>query len=819
MTILVAPFRGYLIPIEAVPDPVFAERMLGNGFAIDPLEGDIRSPADGVVAAVAPTRHSVTLRLDDGAELLIHIGLETVSLHGQGFETLVKAGDRVTAGQLLLRVDLDAVAAQGRNLVTPIIVVGGDFQLSEMAVAGPIDAMAPLARLLPAAVSAPVEAGPDTCRIEVAITMAHGLHARPAGRIAAALKPFTADVRLIVGERRGNARSPVALLALGLQHGDRVVVEGNGADCRPAVEAVAALIESGMGEAGPPAKVSPQQVRGTDKGSRLAGIKAAPGLVIGTAVRFEAVDADVPVQGRGVAAETAAFEAAIATLHAQLSVFSPGPAGELAAAHLAILSDPELHAEARAHIASGASAAHAWRTASRGQAAAIVATGNALLAERAADLRDLERRLIAILAGADSPQLPVLSPGSILIADDLLPSEFQALARDGNLAGIATAGGGPTSHVAILAASAGIPMLVAVGSGLLAARGPILLDADAAVVDLAPAAEALREARERIEAAGVERAAAHADAHEVSHTADGVRIEVFANLGSAEDAVQAATLGAEGAGLVRTEFLFLDRAAAPTEEEQRAAYAAIAAALPGRPLVFRTLDIGGDKPVPYLPFPAEANPALGARGIRLSALRPDLLETQLRALLTGVPASQLHIMLPMVTEAGEVLVVRRMLNRLHAELGISRPIPLGVMVETPAAALLSESLARVADFLSIGTNDLTQYALAADRGNAAVADRIDPFHPAVLHLIALTAKGARAHDRWLGVCGGMASDPDAAALLIGLGVTELSVTPAAVPAVKARIRKLTKAEAGALVQRALAAASAAEVRALIEETR
>jgi phosphoenolpyruvate-protein kinase (PTS system EI component) len=230
----------------------------------------------------------------------------------------------------------------------------------------------------------------------------------------------------------------------------------------------------------------------------------------------------------------------------------------------------------------------------------------------------------------------------------------------------------------------------------------------------------------------------------------------------------------------------------------------------------RTLDIGGDKPVAYLPFPHEDNPALGARGIRFSLARPDLLAQQFRAILAGVPAAQCRIMLPMVIDAGELAAARAILDDARAALGIDTPVPLGVMVETPAAAMLAASLAREADFLSIGSNDLTQYALAADRGNPAVAAKVDALHPAVLHLIARAAEGARTHGRWLGVCGGIASDPLAAPILIGLGVTELSATPAAIPALKAAVRQLTLPDCKALAERALAAATAAEVRTLLE---
>jgi len=411
----------------------------------------------------------------------------------------------------------------------------------------------------------------------------------------------------------------------------------------------------------------------------------------------------------------------------------------------------------------------------------------------------------------------VLPQGAILIADEILPSQFASIAAAG-VAGICSAYGGPTAHASILAAAAGLPMLVAVGPQVLALVDGVdaILDADRGTLDADPDREAAEAAATRLGTHRASTAANAAAALDLCHMADGTRIEIFANLGSAAEAAPAVASGAEGCGLLRTEFLFLDRDTAPDEEEQRHAYAAVAAALDGRPLIVRTLDIGGDKPVAYLPFAREDNPALGARGIRLSLARPDLLALQFRAILRGVPLGQCRIMLPMIVDAGELAAARAILDEARAALGIADPVPLGVMIETPAAAMLAYSIAAEADFLSIGSNDLTQYALAADRGNPAVATMVDALHPAVLHLIARAGEGARAHGRWLGVCGGVASDPLAAAVLIGLGVTELSAAPGAIPALKARVRTLTMEQCGALAERALAAATAGEVRMILE---
>jgi phosphocarrier protein FPr/phosphocarrier protein len=537
-------------------------------------------------------------------------------------------------------------------------------------------------------------------------------------------------------------------------------------------------------------------------------------MAIGQVIQFRLRDLPVPKDGAGVAEERSRLTLALEQAAASL-IETDAVAAELAEAHRALLNDPDLVEHANREIAEGRSAAFAWRSACEAARQAIRATGDPLLIERAADVADLERRVIAILVGDAAPAVPELLPESILIAPELLPSQLLALDKS-RLTGICTAGGGATSHVAILAASAGIPMLVNSGSAVLdiATGTTAILDADHARLVADPASDRLSEARRLVSDRRARRAAEARDAMELCFTADGSRIEVFANLGSLEDAHSAVAAGAEGCGLLRTEFLFLDRATPPDKEEQQRVYSDIATALGDRPLVIRTLDIGADKSAPYVALGHEDNPALGLRGIRLSFAHPDLFVTQLAAILGAVSPEQCRIMLPMITDAEEVRQARRMLDGAAQSLGLTDRIALGVMIETPAAAILADSIAAEADFVSVGTNDLTQYALAADRGNAAVSARADALHPAVLRLILRTAEGAREHQRSVGVCGGVASDPVAAAVLIGLGVTELSVAPAAVPAIKAAVRHLRTDDCRALADRACAAASAGEVRAL-----
>ena len=808
-----APFAGWLASLDAVPDPVFAERMMGDGLAIDPIEGLLRAPADGRVIAIPASGHAVTLELANGVELLIHIGLDTVALAGRGFTPRVAPGDRVRTGDVLIAFDLDGVARRAKDMMTPLIAASDGATVIIDRPGRMVAAGDPVATVTGGAQADAVATGAAYERA-IPVLAPHGIHARPAARITALLKPYVADVTFGLGDRHANARSTVALLGLGARHGDTITARATGADGQAALDSIAAFAEQYFGDDAstdaPPPAIGPRPAGG--------GITASPGLAIGVAVQLRIHDADVPRDGADAAAENAALDSALAAT--ATAIAGKGAAAAIADAHRALLDDPELRADTAARIAEGRSAAFAWRAALTQAADAIQATGDPLLIERVADLKDLERQVVARLLGQVQPAMPALDRRSILIAEDLLPSQFLALDRE-RLAGICTVFGGPTAHVAILASAAGIPMIVAAGPDILAIPDgrTIILDADAGRIDPQPGIDALADAGARIAEAGARRTAALKAASEPCRMADGTRIEIFANLGSADEAAGAVAAGAEGCGLLRTEFLFLDRDKAPTEAEQRALYSRIATTLGDRPLVVRTLDIGGDKPVPYLPQTHEENPALGLRGVRLGLARPDMLATQLRAILAGVPGDQCRIMLPMIVDVAELRTVRHMLDQTMAAVGRSDPVQLGVMIETPAAALLADQIAAEADFLSIGTNDLTQYALACDRGNSAVSAKVDALHPAVLRLIAQAVAGAQTHGRWIGLCGGLASDPLAAPLLIGLGITELSATVTAIPALKATVRTLSMAQCRILAERTRAATSAAEVRAILTEDR
>ncbi|ODT64058.1 MAG: phosphoenolpyruvate--protein phosphotransferase [Phenylobacterium sp. SCN 69-14] len=820
--VLLSPLDGWAAPLSEVPDPVFAEAMLGDGVAVDPTSAVLKAPCDGVVTSVHGSRHAVSLRAAGGAEILMHVGLETVALKGAGFEAHVHEGRAVKAGDRLITFDLAVLAQGAKSLVTPIVVTDAAGRAISWRVSGRrVAAGEPLMTLSAGTANeaaAPV-AGPELTR-RILIPLIHGLHARPAARVADTAKRFSSEIAVLTVNRRANAKSPVGLMSLGLRHGDTATLAAAGEDAAAALEALAELIEGGMGE-GAPVRAAPVQAVRPAAGRRpglavLRGVTASPGLAVGKAVRLFVDEIEVAETGAGVGAERARLDAALATIGQRIAAEAAQDGVQarqaILNAHAAFLEDPDLLAQARRLIGEGRSAAYAWRGAIGAHVEALRGLGDRRIAERVDDLLDLERRVLLALDGRED-RGPDLPPGAILLAGELLPSQLMGLDAS-KLAGFCTAGGGPTSHVAILAASMGVPALVAAGEGVAAIKdgASLILDADAGLLHVAPDAKALEAAQTALAQRAERLAAARAAAREDCRMADGTRIQVYANLGSLAEAQAAAAVGAEGCGLLRTEFLFLERDTPPDEDEQAARYEAIARAMGGRPLIIRLLDVGGDKTAAYLPIGPEENPALGVRGVRVLMRRPQVLKTQLRAILRG--AAHAKIMVPMVTGLSELRVVRAALDEARREMGRAGRTDLGVMIETPAAAATADLLAAEADFLSIGTNDLTQYALAMDRGNPDLAGEIDALHPAVLRLIAQAAEGGRKHALWTGVCGGLAGDLAGAPILIGLGVTELSMPAAAIPEAKALIRTLSPEVCRRLAEQALQQPTAEAVRAL-----
>jgi phosphocarrier protein FPr/phosphocarrier protein len=830
--ILVAPMSGWASALDEVPDPVFSGKVMGDGLAIDPTSGTLCAPCDGEVIALHAAKHAVTLRATNGAEILLHIGCDTVALAGDGFEAHVAQGRSVRAGDPLVTFDLDALAPRVRSLITPVILIhGGGFAVVRREQPRALnvgDFLMELRSNGQAPGGSAVAHGTEMRKL-VRVPFDHGIHARPAALLAATLRGFSAGVTASAHGRQANARSAVAWMQLAAQRDDEITLIAAGPDAEAALAALEAAFvrasssvpRSSSGSSG--VVVIPrnsEEPRGTPRNRGSAtGVIASRGIAIGPAALI-AGPASLPIEtGAGIAHETAEFERARAVVRGQLErthSTTSGVAREVIEAHLSFIDDPELLEKTEASIARGKSAGFAWHEAVEESANALRAVGDPRVAERADDLRDLEGQLLRALAG----EAPLLDPpeGSILIGQELLPSQLVSLPA-GRIAGFCTAAGGPTSHVALLAAAMNIPALVAAGERVLqiAEGTPLVLDAEQGLLRVAPDAAELHAAEEALARLRSQREIAQAAAHAECRLASGERIEVFANIGALSEVRAALEQGAEGCGLLRTEFLFLDRDTPPDLAEQTDAYQSIVSAFGGAPVVIRTLDAGSDKPLRYLPLQREENPALGIRGMRASLRAPELLRTQLQAILRVEPFAACRILVPMITDVAEVQSVRQILNELCEQLDRTVP-PLGVMIETPAAAMLAGHLAAVSDFFAIGSNDLAQYTLAIDRGHAELAAELDALHPAVLRLIAMSAAAARAAGRPIAVCGGLASDPVAAPLLVGLGVDELSAVPSAIPEIKATLRGFRLDECRALAEKALDASSAAAVRALVVDT-
>jgi phosphocarrier protein FPr len=835
---IISPLSGQVWPLERIPDPVFAQKMVGDGLSIDPIDAVLVAACDGEVMAMHAAGHAVTLLTPEGVELLMHVGIDTVALKGQGFKPLVKIGDTVKVGKPLIEFDLDFLATHAKSLLTQVVIVNGErvkwLERASGRVAAGKDTLFTVT--VEGAVAAVPTDGETTVTSEaILIPNPTGLHARPSAVIANLAKGFKSQIKLQVGDRQANAQSVTAIMALDVGLGAKVQVVARGPDAKAAVEKLRAVLAAGSGDEGckpapapasttlAPTAAPPPRRKSTDP-NVLLGASASAGLAVGKVFQLRRQEIRVTEAGAGVDIERRRFTDALATAHGQLAALRAqlhakrdAAKAAIFAAHEELLADPDLLEIVESAIAKGKSAAFAWKKAFSTHAERLASMKNQLLAQRANDLRDVGLRVLAVLTGA-SLEKREYPPNSVLIAEDLTPSDTAALDRT-RVLGFCTTRGGATSHVAIIARSMGLPALAGMEPAALdVANGTlVILDGKKGTLRLNVSDEEVARIRKAQERAEQRRKDDLAHALEPATTLDGTRIEVVANIGGVAEATKIAGLGGEGVGLLRSEFLFMERADAPTEDEQFEKYKAVAQALGReRPLIIRTLDVGGDKPLSYLPIPKEDNPFLGERGVRVGLDRPELLRPQLRAILRAGAFGKVRIMFPMIARLSELYDVKAMLAEEAASLGVPT-VPTGIMVEVPAAAVMAAQFAREADFFSVGTNDLTQYTLAMDRGHPKLAPLVDGLNPAVLRLIAHTVKGAEPLGRPVGVCGGIASDPAAVPILIGIGVTELSVSLPSIPTVKAQIRALRMDDCRALAERALAAESAEEVRALVSD--
>jgi multiphosphoryl transfer protein len=724
--------------------------------------------------------------------------------------------------------------------------LGSDLETVYREAMGALDPKAEhLGEILPAPVTESATRSveyPQGESVTLTLMNTYGLHARPAARLVQAIAAFTAEVTvadLTNGKGPVSARSLNRLATLGAVRGHQLCFEAVGPQASAALAAVQTLVGDNFGKEAFEAPEIPEALPAASRdgeGKRVDFEPIVPGMiqaipvVDGFALAMSAhVKPPQPVVPSHQTANPEgdwrdfglALEAVRRSIHERRSRIAAqmGDAkAEIFDAHLLILQDPELLAAVRLRIfEQKMNAAMAWERGIQEIVAAYEALEDAYLQRRAQDVVDVGSQVLLALLGQPEGEITFAQP-VILLAQDLTPTQIACLDLN-KVLGLATVQGGPMSHSTILARSLGIPALTGLPEALLdLAEGTLLaLDGFAGRLWLSPGDDVRSEIATKRAAWLAQKGHLLETSGKLAVTLDGEVIEVAANVGSVAEAGIAFDNGADGIGVLRTEFLFLRRTTPPDEGTQFDALASIFARMGTRPVIVRTLDVGGDKLLPYIDLPPEANPYLGVRAIRLSQRYPHLLLAQSRAILRAGLHGSTKIMFPMITNLDEVYFGKAIVEQAHRELEDERmehvwPVETGIMVETPAAALLAPVLAPHVDFFSIGTNDLTQYTLAAERGNPELAGFSDALHPAVLQLIRQVVLAARLHGKWVGVCGELAGDPVAIPVLMGLGVRELSMNPGSIPKAKDVIRSLRQYEAESLAERVLQADGAASAR-------
>ena len=674
-----------------------------------------------------------------------------------------------------------------------------------------------------------------TPEIRLIVSNRLGLHARPAAQFVATAARFQSQILVQNLTRntelvRGNSINQVT--TLGVRQGHELLITATGSDADQALSALQALFANNFGEDNVALNSPPafhHEVAPATHG-QLSGIAASPGVAIAPVVHYQPThiaikeyhvdDPDAEWQRLQAAINIARQE--IQAVFSQASLQIGDAEAAIFDAQLLFLEDPVLLEVAHQRILENhINAEAAWQAVVDEVATSYRALEDSYLQERVDDVVDVGRRVLRLLAGNAAANLHLESP-AILVATDLTPSDTAGLDPT-KVLGICTTSGSATSHSAIIARTLGIPAVLGVDAQVLQlADGTLMaLDGESGRAWVEPESDILDLLAAKQSAWQTAQQETRATAHQPAITRDGRQVSVFANIGSINDVQVAVASGAEGVGLLRTEFLYLDRTSAPTEEEQLLVYQAIAKVLDNRPLIIRTLDVGGDKPLSYLRvgFP-EANPFLGWRGIRFCLDHPELFKTQLRAILRASVGHQIKIMLPMIATVTEVRAAKVILGEVQAELnqaGISfdAAMKVGIMVEVPSAVAIADQFAAEVDFFSIGTNDLSQYVMASDRTNPRVANLVDALHPAILRMVQQTVQAAHTAGISVGLCGELAADTLATPILLGLGLDELSVNPQSIPRVKQAIARFCIVESEAIVASALQQDSAEHVRELI----
>lgn len=821
---LYTPMRGVFINLESVPDPVFAEKMVGDGFALDPLDNILYAPIAGKVKSIHRAKHAITIESEHGFDVLIHIGLETVSLGGEGFKVFVVEGQQVKIGDKLTEFNMNLLSNRAVALITPILVTDINEKQVEFKLLSHGKIVEVGQELLQISIknNHALNKNISTVTLEsnlITIPNIHGIHARPAALLNAIARKFPHnEILMLKGEQSGNVKSVVSLLSLSVQYQDQIklLVRGDGAQ-QIIDELIACLASMRDDENENNAGKSLSKIDHKVENGRYYGVAASTGLAVaklvhqsGAVFKYERFTANIEMELKLL---SGTIDNLIEKLKLEISALGHQDVvhRNILNAHLMILTDPEIVTNAKNKISNGESAPFAWESATNEACEVLLSTGNQLLLERQSDFIDVKERVLTVLCGEENKTTQIYDEDIILVAEDYTPS--QVIAMNDRVKGLVSVRGGVTSHVSILARTRGIPLLVGVAKDVLQENSAeVILDTlNSTVLYASPSSFELEHAHKQVAIRMEELRVAQDSANKMAVTVDGHKINCLANIGNIDEARLAIANGAEGVGLFRTEFMYLESTEAPDEDFQYQQYDAINKTLGEQSFVIRTLDAGGDKKIPYITQLPEGNPMLGVRGVRLCLANRDLFKTQLRSILR-TNAKNVKIMIPMISKLTEYRAVKQIVEEIKAELNTTAEIKLGIMVEVPSVVFLSESFAKEVDFMSIGTNDLTQYVMAIDREHTELAKEIDHLHPAVISAIAVTANGASKHNTELSVCGLMASEKLAIPVLIGLGIKNLSMTVNAIPENKAFIRTLNFAKCQEVAAYCLKLSTVIEVR-------
>ena len=813
--IIKAPIDGIIFPIEEVPDEVFSQKMIGDGISIDPSSSKLYAPIDGTIIQLHKALHAVTIRHNSSLEVMVHIGIDSVQLQSKGFSSLVSEGDEVKAGDLLVTFDRDYVERHATSLLTQILLTNMDMVESieksdGEAISSDTDIMRVIMAESPHLDSSVNAQGShnEVTSETISILSPTGLHARPAGLLSSIAKIFSSDITIYKGGESADLKSAISIMTLNVEYRDRVILKAIGDDAEDAIEILSLEIGQEFEQ-----ELDTQKVLDAKDSQSLSdAIIASNGIAIGEAYQVGSVKFDYDDHATDGAYEIARLKDAIAIAESEMEAEKPSLAElqqEIYTAQQEILRDPKLLSIAIESIGSTTeikSAEYGWHYAYDKVSTELSSLSNELLRARATDIIDVGSRVMRVLTGEVTESV-LLSSQVILLGEEITPSLLSSIPRE-MILGFCSVVGGATSHISIMARSIGIPALVGVDSSIVDIESgtQLILDAEKGELIVDPSKEMLASALTREKELGIERSSELDRSDQSATTTDGREIEVLANIASPNEAIDTLSQGGEGVGLFRTEYIFMDRDVAPTEEEQYEIYKSVALVLYEKPIIIRTLDVGGDKPISYLPLSKEENPFLGIRGVRVGLEHLELLKSQIRAILRASGHGDISIMFPMVSTIDEIRELRAIVEEERAKLSIDY-IPIGIMVEVPSVAILADSFAKEVDFFSIGTNDLTQYTLAMDRGNAQLSKKADALDPSLLKLIKMTIDAGHKQGIKVGICGALASDPLATSLLVGLGIDELSLSISMIPQIKAKVRERSYAESKILADEVLRADS------------